>query len=339
MLKLQICRSLRCTRILATPSICNYNTYTTHSKSNKLLLIDGTAIMYRCHFASRKSPTLRVHDNIDISALTGYISVCHYLVKQYQPTHIISCIDSITKNSFRKLLSPTYKQHRIATPIELLYQLPALPLITQSYGIDGISCDTYEGDDVIGTVCHHVKSNHLFNETIIYSPDKDMLQLVDPQHNIQLHRTGHKNLLQIYNTNDSVLHYIGVLPTQIISYLALAGDAADGIAGVDNIGPVNAARLLTEYHTIDNILHAAKNGEIKSKKISNSLLQAEHELPVYYQLATIKHDIHQLNNLNFEHYDCTNIDRAAAYDNAMNAINEIEFDMPDNSFANKVMVQ
>lgn len=189
-------------------------------KQTKLLLIDATAIMYRCHYGSRKNPVYRYSDNYDISALQGYIQILGNLIKFYQPTHIASCIDR--GNSWRKLLSTSYKIHRTATPVEMTYQLHYLSEITESYGIRALHSNTYEGDDIIGTLVRHSINNNIHN-TIIYSPDKDMLQLVNSQYNIQLHRTGHKGSITVYNNEQSVYDYIGVYPNQIIDYLALAG--------------------------------------------------------------------------------------------------------------------
>ena len=43
----------------------------------------------------------------------------------------------------------------------------------------------------------------------------------------------------------------GVLPEQIVDYLALVGDSSDNMPGVDKVGPKTAAKWLGQYGTLD----------------------------------------------------------------------------------------
>lgn len=64
------------------------------------------------------------------------------------------------------------------------------------------------------------------------------------------------------------------MPYQIADFLALVGDAADNIPGAKGIGEVSAKKLLLEYGNLNNIILAAKSGEIPGKnnqKILDSL--------------------------------------------------------------------
>jgi DNA polymerase-1 len=54
-----------------------------------------------------------------------------------------------------------------------------------------------------------------------------------------------------------VLEKFGVKPTQMGDFLALMGDAADGIPGVDKVGSKTAATLLRINGTLDRVLSNA----------------------------------------------------------------------------------
>jgi DNA polymerase-1 len=63
----------------------------------------------------------------------------------------------------------------------------------------------------------------------------------------------------------------GVLPHQFVDYLAIVGDSADNIKGVEGVGPKGASKLLQEYGTLENIYSHV--GEIKGaiqKKLIDS---------------------------------------------------------------------
>jgi DNA polymerase-1 len=55
---------------------------------------------------------------------------------------------------------------------------------------------------------------------------------------------------------EQVLKVFGVSPEKIPDRLALVGDEAEGIAGVKGVGPKRAAKLLTQYGSLEKILGA-----------------------------------------------------------------------------------
>ena len=79
---------------------------------------------------------------------------------------------------------------------------------------------------------------------------------------------------------NGVKEKFGVMPEQIIDYLTLIGDNVDNVPGVTKCGPKTAAKWLSEYQTLDNLLlHAAeitgKIGEISSRQHSSSAIIEE----------------------------------------------------------------
>lgn len=103
-------------------------------------------------------------------------------------------------------------------------------------------------------------------------------------------------------------------------------DSADGIAGINLIGPVTASKLLQQYNNVDGIINAAKNKLIKNNRINDAILQDMHNLPLYIKLATIQDNIETLQDIHFDTLCCDNIDTSIAYMNAMEAIEQCDFD-------------
>jgi DNA polymerase-1 len=87
---------------------------------------------------------------------------------------------------------------------------------------------------------------------------------------------------------DGVVEKFGVPPDHIIDFLALVGDSVDNIPGVPKVGPKTAAKWLNQYGSLDDIIECAD--EVKGK-IGENLRSSLEQLPLSYQLATIKCDV------------------------------------------------
>lgn len=146
-----------------------------------------------------------------------------------------------------------------------------LPLLV----IEGV-----EADDVIGTLAKQACDLNI--ETVISTGDKDMAQLVSP--NVRLINT----MTNVEMNEAGVEEKFGVRPDQIIDYLALMGDKVDNIPGVEKCGPKTAVKWLLEHGTLDKVI---ENADKVKGKIGENLRSALDQLPLSYELATIKLDV------------------------------------------------
>jgi len=79
-----------------------------------------------------------------------------------------------------------------------------------------------------------------------------------------------------------------VTPEQIVDFLALTGDKSDNIPGVEKCGPKTAAKWLSTYGTLDEVM--AHSDEIGGK-IGEYLRAALEQLPLSRELTTIKRNL------------------------------------------------
>ena len=68
----------------------------------------------------------------------------------------------------------------------------------------------------------------------------------------------------------------GVPPSGIIDYLALLGDTADNIPGIDGVGAKTAAKLIAEFGSIDAIL--ANPAAVASQNLRDKLVDGAERL-------------------------------------------------------------
>ena len=92
-----------------------------------------------------------------------------------------------------------------------------------------------------------------------------------------------------------VVEKFGVMPHQIIEYLALMGDKSDNIPGVPSVGPKTAAKWLNEYETLDAII---ENADAIKGKVGEKFRDHMHQLPLSKELTTIRCDLKLEININ-----------------------------------------
>lgn len=249
------------------------------------LIIDAFGILYRYHFIFLKRPLINSKGQ-NVSSINGFLRTYFSLINTYPADYTAIALDS-SRKTFRSEIYKAYKENRESMPDDLRSQIPILYNLIDALGITRIVLDNYEADDIVGCIAQNNKKENI--KTIIYSPDKDILQLVDE--NTKVIVSNKDNELIEYDIN-MVKEKRGVYPNQIIDLLSLMGDASDNIPGVKGIGEKTALKLLEEYDTLDNIY---KNIDSIKGKIQEKLIADKDNAYMSYELATIKREIEELN--------------------------------------------
>jgi len=245
------------------------------SEKPLLVLIDGSSYLYRAFHAL---PPLTNQSGQPTGATFGVLRMVRKLIDEEQPTRVAVIFDAKGK-TFRHEIFSEYKAHRPPMPDDLRCQIEPLHACIKALGIPLISIPGVEADDVIGTLAKHAVTQDY--KVLISTGDKDMAQLVDDD--ISLINTMNESRMNAQGVQEK----FGVEPCQIIDYLALMGDKSDNIPGVPGVGPKTAVKWLNQYHTMQGVIeHAA---EVKGK-IGDKLRAAIDDLPMSYELATIKED-------------------------------------------------
>ena len=241
-----------------------------------LLLVDGSSYLYRAYhaLAPLTSPT-----GMPTGALYGVLNMLRRL-RLDTPHDYACCVFDAKGENFRHQLYPAYKANRPPMPDDLRPQAEALPELVSLMGWPILSVKNVEADDVIGTLA--VNGEKAGFKVIISTGDKDMAQLVNDQ--VTLVNTMKNEKLDIAGVQEK----FGVAPNQIIDYLSLIGDKVDNVPGVDKCGPKTAVKWLQEYCTLQNII---KNADLIKGKVGENLRSAVPNLPLSYELITIKTDI------------------------------------------------
>lgn len=248
------------------------------TQSSPYILVDGSSYLFRAYYVPYLQ-ALSTKDGHPTGAITGVLNMINSLKKDYPDGKIIVVFDAKGK-TFRNDLYPEYKANRPPMPEDLRCQIAPLHKIITALGLPLLVVDGVEADDVIGTLAN--QANDLELETVISTGDKDMAQLVTEH--VRLINT----MTNVEMNVDGVIEKFGVRPDQIIDYLALMGDKVDNIPGVEKCGPKTAVKWLTEHNDLKTVMANAEN--VKGK-IGENLRNALDQLPLSYELATIKLDV------------------------------------------------
>lgn len=206
------------------------------------IVIDGSWLLHK--FYHTVAPAFGV-DGEPVGVVRAVTRTILKLYNRFEPKYLAFVFDS-KEPTFRHILSPDYKAHRPESPEDLNSQMPLIVGLLTAFGFKVVIRPGFEGDDIVGTLAKIMSEE--VSPVYVVTGDKDILQIVDEHIRVY---DPFKNF--IYDPVE-VYAKLRVYPPQVADYLALVGDKADGIKGVNGIGPVMAAHLLQSHGNLENIV-------------------------------------------------------------------------------------
>ena len=211
-----------------------------------LILIDSFAQIFRGFFAVR---VLTSHDGTPtnaVFAMAKFLLKLHadYPADTFDGAFVFDC----GKPAHRLELAPDYKANRPPAPPELTAQIPIVRDLIGAFGWPLFEQQAWEADDLISALTNAFSERDIR----IVSADKDLAQLINGR--VAMLIPSHTGAGFELRDEAAVVEKFGVPPSGIIDYLALVGDAADNIPGIEGVGPKTAAKLISTHGSIDAIL-------------------------------------------------------------------------------------
>lgn len=250
--------------------------------ARKLFLVDGTALVFRAHFAFMRRP-LTTSDGLHVGALFGFLNTLLALIRDAGADRLAVAFDTAAP-TFRHERYPEYKANRPEMPAELVAQMPYLEPLVDALGLASFRQEGIEADDVIGSLTAQARAEGW--EVVIVSADKDFSQLIAPGVRQFVPPRGRE--AERWVDADAVRERFGVRPEQFIDFLALTGDSSDNIPGVKGIGPKTAATLLQAHGSLDRIY--AQIEEVEPRGVREKLRRERDAAYLSRELVTIVTD-------------------------------------------------
>ncbi|BEP29174.1 DNA polymerase I [Helicovermis profundi] len=244
---------------------------------DKVIIIDGNSLINRAFFAI---PSLSNKEGIPTNGMYGFLNMLFKLLDKHSPKYVSVAFD-LKAPTFRHKLSSDYKGTRKGMPDDLRPQMNMLKEILDNLGINRMELEGFEADDLIGSVAKLCGRENL--DVMIFTGDKDALQLVDDNITVYITKRGITNLKE-YREED-VFEEFTLMPNQIIDYKGLSGDTSDNIPGIPGVGPKTAIKLLLEFTTVENLI--LNSEKVKNKRIRGLVEEYKEQALLSKKLATI----------------------------------------------------
>ncbi len=248
----------------------------------KVHLVDGTYELFRSFFGA---PPATTQAGLEVGATRGMLRTLHALLTAGGATHVAIAFDTVIE-SFRNQLFAGYKTGEGIDPI-LHAQFPLVERASAALGIVTWSMIDFEADDALATGAARFADE--VEQVVICSPDKDLAQCLRGERVVRLDRRRDTVLDEA-----GLKEKLGIAPGSVPDWLALVGDAADGIPGIPRWGEKSASAVLSAYGSIDAIPDDAKAWSVKPRgadALAASLASHRPEAALYRTLATLRTDV------------------------------------------------
>lgn len=266
-----------------------------------LVLVDGHSLAFRSYFAFAKGRDggLRTKTGIPTSVSYGFLKALLETVETEKPQYVAIAFD-MGEKTFRHEADETYKADRPDAPEDFMPDLMNLQELLTALNLQILTAAGYEADDIIGTLARKAVESGF--RVKILSGDRDLFQLIDPEQNttiLYMSTTYGKGTPPPREFGlEQVKEKLGILPSQVVDYKALCGDASDNIPGVKGIGEKTAVTLLTEFGSLEQVyasldkvkdavrkkLEAGREDAIRSQYLA----QIHLDVPIATDLETYK---------------------------------------------------
>ena len=268
-----------------------------NSKDRKIMVLVDVSDMFHRNYHIRNDKRIVDGEEVDCGAVLGYLDYYYNVLKKdlaldnvHDIIHILDPID--TKSFYRCSLDPEYKANR-ESDLELNKQKVLLRYALNQLREKYIDVDGIEADDLIGTLAKYYNSLGFY--VVIVGRDKDLKQLIKDGDITMYSYVKNENGFNEHRLigEQDVKESYGILPSQMIEYLAILGDTSDNIRGlkiIENgkkrgLGVKSAAELLTQFGNINAIYD---NIDYLKPKYQELFKKGKQELLLSKKLTTIQ---------------------------------------------------
>lgn len=243
------------------------------------LIIDGHNLAVRCA-TSPGLGELKDSQGRPTGAIVGFLNTLTSLKKRYPGVEIYVTWDGCSDR--RRAMFGAYKTGR-GTP-RATFEIQWLQKNLPFFGVNQAWNAMEEADDVIATL---VRGQLAGQSNVIFSTDRDLLQLVTASTNVLVPAVG-AGKEKFFGPAEVEAEY-GVSPAMLPQLRALAGDTSDTIPGCPNCGLKTAAKLVKLYGSIEKLLSSNMAG--LPKGLVANLRAAEAQVRLNVRLMTLVGDL------------------------------------------------
>ena len=215
-----------------------------------VLFVDGNYLAFKSYF-----PLENKH-----LAIKRFLKATYRLKQRTNAGIVTVSFDHDQRDNFRYQY-PWYKKSRKnrkhKTDENYLEVLSTLPGKLRDRGVKVNASSKHEADDLIGISAKYFSSKK--KQVVIYTGDKDLLQLVDDYIEVWRPIKGTTKKIEKHNIRNFKDMNEGFEPYQLRELKGLIGDRSDNIPGIVALDDEVCKDLIRTYGTLDNVYNNLEN--------------------------------------------------------------------------------
>jgi len=233
-----------------------------------LYVLDGSWFLFRAYYSL---PPIKDKDWSDASAIFGFYRMILKLL-QDKPDNFIIVFDPWKKTK-RQEEFKEYKANRPEIDENFKKQIPKIIDIAKQVWFDVEIIPKYEADDVIASIVKNYDK-----ESVVVSSDKDLKQLINNKTKFL-----EPKKMELIDKNKFEEEY-WFPPEWMVLYLALLWDSSDNIPGIEWIWKITAQKIVSQYHSFDELM---KNIDNLQDKLKEKILKNKKQLKQNIKLVSL----------------------------------------------------
>jgi DNA polymerase-1 len=244
------------------------------------LAVDGPSLLYRAFFALPDS--IRDGDSRPVNALLGTTNLLLLVIERHRPRATVLCF-GLDAARYRVEHYAPYHADRPAVPDGLAGQFAQVEDYFGGFGFEIAATDELEADDLLGSYARAEVERG--GRALLLTGDRDMFQCAGEAVTVLYVKTGTGGRGPEEIGPEEVVERYGVPPEAVPDFIALRGDASDGLPGARGIGDKTAADLLRRHGSLEEVIAA---GSAESPRVRTALAEAGDELRVFKDIAALR---------------------------------------------------
>jgi 5'-3' exonuclease len=244
-----------------------------------LLAVDAPSMLFRAFYALPES--IKGGGETPVNALLGTANLVLREVEAHDPRAVVLCFGPDAAD-YRVELFDGYHSDRPEVPEGLVPQFDDARAFFEAFGWVVHWHDSLEADDLLGSYARREEESG--GRALVMTGDRDMYQCASDRVTILYVRTGSRGAEEVDPAE--VRKRYGVPPALVPDFIALRGDASDGIPGAKGIGEKTAADLLSRHGSLEAVLAGALRES--SARVRGALTDQRDELLRFREIATLQ---------------------------------------------------
>ncbi len=186
-------------------------------------------------------------------AALAYLKHLLRFIEMEQVEYMAAAFDESLGSGFRHQICDKYKANRVLPDPYTEQFLNTCKAMTEALSIKVYSSDQFEADDFIASLAKEASSVKAPQvRSVILTRDKDLMQALYGENDVWLDASKLQEFKVI--SKDGVADALGVKASQVADFLAIKGDKVDNIDGIEGVGDKTAAKLLSHFDSVDELL-------------------------------------------------------------------------------------